>query len=319
MSSKIKVSIICNSYNHGPYIKDALDSFVMQKTNFQYEVLIHDDASTDNTADVIYEYEKMYPELIKPIYQSENKYSKGINIMKTYQLARMQGDYIALCEGDDYWTDTSKLQKQYDAMENHSELDICAHAATKIRASNGQKLDVIAPSSKQTIFDTGTVIAGGGGFVATNTLFYRRKLAFNEAKFRKFCPLDYSLQINGSLRGGMLYLPDNMAVYRALVPGSWTTRMGISSYSDKQSDKIKKMLDMVNQETCGRYDEIIKRAKLGVEFSSLELAGRYKEMRTGELKQLYDEKSFQWKAKSYIKEYAPFLLNFYRKVLEYKH
>ena len=76
---EIKVSVICNAYNHGPYIKDALDGFVSQQTNFKYEVLIHDDASTDNTADVIREYEKKYPELIKPIYQTENQYSKGIN------------------------------------------------------------------------------------------------------------------------------------------------------------------------------------------------------------------------------------------------
>lgn len=109
------------------YIKDALEGFVSQKTNFNYEVLIHDDASTDNTADIIREYERKYLELIKPIYQKENQYSKGVNITSTFHLPRLKGRYVALCEGDDYWTDSGKLQRQFDAMEAHPELDICAH------------------------------------------------------------------------------------------------------------------------------------------------------------------------------------------------
>ena len=110
---KVMVSVICNTYNHEKYIKSALDGFVMQKTNFEYEVLIHDDASTDSTADIIREYEKKYPDIIKPIYQSENQYSKKVPISKTYQYSRAKGKYIAICEGDDYWTDPFKLQKQF--------------------------------------------------------------------------------------------------------------------------------------------------------------------------------------------------------------
>jgi len=222
LKSTVAVSIICNAYNHGPYIRDALEGFVKQRTNFEYEVLIHDDASTDNTADVIREYEKKYPYIIKPIYQTENQYSKGVNITQVYHLPRMNGKYVALCEGDDYWTDPLKLQKQYDAMESHPNVDICAHAVTKMRAANGRKAGAVSPSKVETIFTISEVIAGGGGFVATNSLFYRRKLLENQPEFRRRCPLDYSLQIQGAMRGGMLYLPDNMAVYRVLVPESWT-------------------------------------------------------------------------------------------------
>lgn len=283
-----------------------------QQTNFKYEVLIHDDASTDCTADIIREYEKKYPELIKPFYQTENKYSKGVNITETYQLPRLKGQYVAFCEGDDYWTDSLKLQKQFDAMEMHPEIDICAHAASKVRASNGQILEEIARGDKKTVFSLEEVIAGGGGFVATNSLFYRRELLERQPDFRKYCPLDYSLQIQGSLRGGMLYLPDNMAVYRALVPGSWTTRMNNSKYTDVQRNRIKMMLDMVDQETYGKYNKTIKKAKLDVDFSSLELAGRYKELRSGELRTLYKQKPMKWKIKAYLKEYFPWLLQLYR-------
>ena len=119
MDSDIKISIICNAFNHARYIRDTLDGFVMQKTDFKFEILIHDDASTDETADIIREYEAKYPDLIKPIYQKENQYSKDVWITDVFQLRRSKGKYIALCEGDDYWTDPDKLQKQYDALESH--------------------------------------------------------------------------------------------------------------------------------------------------------------------------------------------------------
>ena len=99
------VSICCLTYNHAPYIRDAIEGFLMQKTNFPVEILIHDDASTDGTADIIREYETRYPDIIKPIYQTENQYSKGVKISREYQFSRARGKYIALCEGDDYWTD----------------------------------------------------------------------------------------------------------------------------------------------------------------------------------------------------------------------
>ena len=122
---KAKVSIICNAYNHEKYIRDALDGFLMQKTNFAFEILIHDDASTDSTADIIREYEAKYPDIVIPIYQAENQYSKGGGITEKFQFPRVNCDFVAICEGDDYWIDENKLQKQYDAMMAHPECDIC--------------------------------------------------------------------------------------------------------------------------------------------------------------------------------------------------
>ena len=313
---EIKVSVICNAYNHGPYIRDALEGFVSQKANFNYEVLIHDDASTDNTADIIREYEKNYPELIKPIYQIENQYSKGVNITKTFHLPRLKGKYVALCEGDDYWTDQEKLQKQYDAMEAHPELDICAHAVSKVQASNGRLICYIAPSDKEIVFSTEEVIAGGGGFVATNSLFYRRELLEEQPEFRKYCPIDYSLQIHGALRGGMLYLPDNMAVYRFLLPGSWTKRLANREYADAQRCKINRMLDMVDDETNKEYTEIIHRAKLESDFMYYQNADEYQKLHTGELRKLYNEQPMPWKLRIYIKEHFPWLLKLYRKCMK---
>ena len=123
-NEKPLVSICCITYNHAAYIRDCLEGFVMQQTNFPFEVLIHDDASTDGTADIIREYEAKFPDIIKPIYQTENQYSKGVNVgMQT--LFRAQGKYTAFCEGDDFWCDPQKLQRQFDFMESHPDYSAC--------------------------------------------------------------------------------------------------------------------------------------------------------------------------------------------------
>ena len=120
------VSICCITYNQEAYIRDALDGFIKQKTNFQWELLIHDDASTDRTAEIIREYAKRYPDRIFPILQTENQYSQGLtNISGTFNFPRARGKYIAMCEGDDYWTDETKLQRQVDFMEAHPGCSLC--------------------------------------------------------------------------------------------------------------------------------------------------------------------------------------------------
>lgn len=124
----ILVSIDCSTYNHEQYISQALNGFLKQKTNFHFEIIVHDDASTDNTAKIIKKYQSQFPYLFRCIYQSENQYSKNEkNIWGdiTFPLAR--GKYIALCEGDDYWTDPFKLQKQVDFLENNKDYSICFH------------------------------------------------------------------------------------------------------------------------------------------------------------------------------------------------
>ena len=120
------VSVCCITYNHAKYIRDAIEGFLNQKTTFLFEILIHDDASTDNTAQIIREYELQYPQLIFPIYQKENQFSKGnSNNTLKFNVPRARGKYIALCEGDDYWTDPNKLQKQVNFLETNPDYSLC--------------------------------------------------------------------------------------------------------------------------------------------------------------------------------------------------
>jgi glycosyltransferase involved in cell wall biosynthesis len=121
------VSIVCLTYNHERYIAQAIEGFVMQKTDFDYEIIIHDDASQDGTAEIIKKYENKYPQLIKPIYQKENQASKERGRVTRLAFAEAQGKYIALCEGDDYWTDPLKLQKQVDFLEENPEYTLTCH------------------------------------------------------------------------------------------------------------------------------------------------------------------------------------------------
>lgn len=123
----LMVSIRCMVYNHEPYLRDCLDGFVMQKTNFRFEAIVHDDASTDGSAIIIREYAEKYPEIIKPIYETENQYSKHDGSLRRIMNEHTHGKYIAFCEGDDYWTDSSKLQKQVDFLKSHVQYSMCFH------------------------------------------------------------------------------------------------------------------------------------------------------------------------------------------------
>ena len=123
--NELMVTIRCLTYNHEPYIRQCLDGFVMQKTNFRFEAIVHDDASTDGTAAIVREYAEKYPDIIKPIFETENQYSKKDGSIRRIMNEHTHGKYIAMCEGDDYWIDPLKLQKQVDFLEANPEYGMC--------------------------------------------------------------------------------------------------------------------------------------------------------------------------------------------------
>jgi glycosyltransferase involved in cell wall biosynthesis len=127
------LSVVCNFYNHAKFASEAIESFLMQKTNFEYELLLLDDFSKDGTDEIIRYYEKKFPDKIRAIYNKENQGSKGVNNWIKYQFPRAKGKYIALCDGDDYWTDQFKLQKQVDFLEQNSK---CSYIFTNKKILN---------------------------------------------------------------------------------------------------------------------------------------------------------------------------------------
>ena len=118
------VSILCITFNHANFIRNTLEGFLIQKTNFPIEIIIYDDASQDGAQMIIKEYEAHFPSIIKPIYQGENQYSKNVDVGKDFIFPNIKSKYIAICEGDDYWTDPLKLQKQVDFLEKNEEFGL---------------------------------------------------------------------------------------------------------------------------------------------------------------------------------------------------
>ncbi|WP_084456868.1 glycosyltransferase [Desulfogranum mediterraneum] len=219
------VSINCITFNHEKYIRDALDGFLIQKTDFPLEILIHDDASTDKTADIIREYEKRYPSIIKPIYQTVNQYSQGKKC-SLFNFERAKGEYSAVCEGDDCWFDSLKLQRQIQAMVDYSDCEISFHSAVaKFEDGPRKNRKVSEHSDRQKIFSIEKVIDCGGSFMPTASIIVRNKCLDKIFDFfDKYNPPvgDSVIQILGALSGGALFLPHCMVVYRMRVPGSWS-------------------------------------------------------------------------------------------------
>lgn len=259
---EIMVSILTTAYNHAPYIAQALDSFLMQKANFAFEVIVHDDASMDETADIIREYAEKYPDIIKPVFQTENQFSKGINI---YDLMSplVRGKYTAQCEGDDYWCDERKLQKQVDYMEEHPECSFCFCNSYNVDL-NSNILKEVSPVKESCVLSSREMIAKPEIYLATAGTMYRTKdwkefpseLLAGEAG-------DVPLRNFLMLRGNAYGFADYMVCYRVMVPGSWSDRYSRDAKKNLEKFAEKNLLYLnyykrFDEYTNGRFhDELL--------------------------------------------------------------
>lgn len=221
-NSEIVVSISCITFNHRPYIEECIEGFLMQQCNFKFEVLIHDDASIDGTQELIKDYALKYPDIIKPILQKENQYSKGVRGMsRTFNYPRAKGKYIALCEGDDYWTDPLKLQKQVEFLEENPDYGLVFtdsdiyHQEKKIWKHNvyNNMLDR-SIHSKDELFN---LIIHGNYRIPTATLVFNAQLLNNIPKNKmSFLMGDTPMLLDLSQITCFKYLKGSTAVYRLL-------------------------------------------------------------------------------------------------------
>ena len=207
------VSIICPTYNHESYIRECLEGFVSQITSFDIEIIVHDDASTDKTVDIIKEYESKYPHLFKNVYQTENQFSKDISSVSRIMFAKAKGKYIALCEGDDYWIDSFKLQKQIDFLENNLNFSLCFTNFETLKNSN------YTFNSKRTelnrVYKISDLIINNP--FATSTAVFRSKYTKITPDFFNSLPildLAFYLQILKQSKSYAFVLADVTSVYR---------------------------------------------------------------------------------------------------------
>lgn len=219
MQSKgMVVSVACITYNHAPYIRQCLEGFLMQKTNFPIEIIVHDDASTDGTDDIIREYALKYPELFKVILQEENQYSKGVDVLSLV-FERSAGKYIALCEGDDYWTDPLKLQKQVDYLEENVDFVMCSHCCDIFRDGTIHRYKATNdPFLQYSIQD---LITGDWFFQTLSVVFRRETMNLSDLRRYKLCT-DQHLVYELLRHGPGVRMNAAMGVYRVHNKGVWS-------------------------------------------------------------------------------------------------
>ena len=205
------VSVVVITYNHEPYIKECLDGIISQKTDFPIEILVNDDCSTDNTSSIIKEYELKYPILFRCIYQTENQYSKGVHPWFDILFPTAKGKYIALCEGDDYWTDPYKLQKQVGFMETNPDLVAIYHNAFQ---KIGEYRNLFITPNNTAHYISNKELLVEWKIPTASLLFKKENLNNNAYNLRQYINSDYALELFLKSQGKLYYDDSIMSVYR---------------------------------------------------------------------------------------------------------
>lgn len=255
------VSVCIMTYQHVKYIKECLDGVLKQETDFDFEILLGEDDSTDGTREICIEYAKMYPEKIKLYlhHRDNNIFIDGLPSGRfnfIYNLLNAKGKYIAICEGDDYWIDSKKLQKQVDFLESNSDYSMVCHSSNEIDAE-GNAFKVATRSDD--VIDLPTVL-GQGWFIRTASILFRREALPTQLPkffFNSFSG-DYILQVIVLKNGNCKYLPEVMSAYRRHDGGVSQT---IPSIQIKRWIKKLTLLDQLDTYTNLKYTKEIKRQK----------------------------------------------------------
>lgn len=264
------VSIICITYNHEKFIRTALNSFLMQKTIFEYEILVHDDASTDNTAKILKEYEAKYPNLFKVIYQKVNQFQNGKSPISIL-LEKAKGKYLAFCEGDDYWVDSKKLQKQIDFLENNPEYSAVYHNVFIVNENN-EFFDDICARKCFPLYSTYTLerykaipgILNGqlGTLVCVN--FWNNFTDSDKFEYIK-CKSNGDVKINLILNniGSIKFMENIMGCYRRTYIGdSYNSRTKYKDVSQKRYNDIYSLIIMVENIFNINIDQSLRKKSL---------------------------------------------------------
>lgn len=255
-NNNIKVSVLCLVFNHKDFLRKCLDGFVNQITNFEYEIIIHDDCSTDGSIEIIKEYENKYSN-ITAIYEKENQYSQGVEIVKDILYPCIKGKYIAFCEGDDYWNDCNKLQKQFDYMESHLECSLCVHNTIKKDLLNLEKDTLFNDWNHYHVLDEKDVFLDWK--VHTSSYFFR----YDSFGYEFYLPYvwcgDYAMLLYAFTRGYIIALPDVMSVYNS------NNKSGITYNLRKIENRISRnqercnFLESFNKYTQGKYELFVNK------------------------------------------------------------
>ena len=243
------VTVAVIAYNHGNYIAESLDGILMQKTDFPFEIVAYDDFSTDNTADILKEYAKKYPTIIRLMLQKENLYSQDVRV-EIIVFENSLGKYIATNDGDDYWIDPHKLQIQLDEMRKIENCQLSFHSAIDKWEDKSKRDGVTTKQANgNKLFTTSEIIAGGGEFCPTASVIVAKEVVEDLPEWVRKAPyVDYFVQILGSVKGGALYIDRPMSVYRVNRIGSWTSMAFDLKKKEEEFKKI--IITMDDMDRC---------------------------------------------------------------------
>ncbi|MBQ7637847.1 MAG: glycosyltransferase [Clostridia bacterium] len=242
--------MVCLCYNHADTVAGAIESVLSQKTDFPFELIVHDDCSTDGTADTVRRYAEKYPDVIVPVLQSENR-MKSCNIAETYIAPLLRGRFVAICEGDDYWLSPDKLQKQTEVMLGDPGITMCFHAVMQLDSLGRQT--PFRPVKGSSFVPSPIIVKRGGMFCPSVSLMVRRDIADMWPDFRRLADVyDYPLQVLSAAEGKVYYIDEIMAVYRFAHRGSWTASMSVSNDFTHIENEIK-WLSLFNERYNGRF------------------------------------------------------------------
>lgn len=252
--SEIMVTVLCVTYNHKDYIARCIDGIISQKTQYKFELIVHDDASTDGTTEIIKEYEKKYPEIIRGIYENENQYSKGIDIVERFLLPKVKGRFVANCDGDDEWIDPYKMQKQVDFMLDHPNVLACTTNALVKDCRTNEEYNYCNWKRSKYV-SVNDVLWGEKAIIKPSTWIIRAKpLIQSKDEISKLGGYtDAPLQLWMLASGKVYYMKDVTIMYRLYVPGSWS-----STSTDSYEDKLLR-IERFNELTEYRYCKKIRR------------------------------------------------------------
>lgn len=220
VSEECMVSIKMITYNHEPYIAQAIEGVVMQKTTFKIELIIGEDCSTDATRKICEEYAEKYPEIIRLLPSVKNL---GMINNGTRTLNAGTGKYIAICDGDDYWTDPYKLQKQIEFLEANPDYAICFHRVYELETDKDPVLSNLNVSEQEETYTIEDLAKGN--FIHTPSVVFRNKLFGQFPVWFHDSPVgDYPLYMLNAKHGKIKYFPQAMAVYRRHTGGMWSVQ-----------------------------------------------------------------------------------------------
>lgn len=317
MKDDIVVSIICCCYNQKEYIKSCLEGFISQKTNFKYEVLIHDDASDDGTIELLEEYQIRFPDIITLFKEEHNRYNEPhISYAYEFGLLHAKGKYVAICEGDDCWINPNKLQIEIDYLESNTS---CGLVYTDAIAYNVSKQKFIKNTIAYKCEDLSTLLAGNG--IPTATVCFRKSLGigyFEEVKpwLKGWKMGDYPLWLWISERNGIKYIPDITTCYRELEESASHTKDKDKRLAfEKSIYDIRKFFLMRGSVPENKVDDYYLRYR----YARYELEQGYTQMKAREMREYINKSKVSSNKLSvvYVASLSKWLFNIYIKALKF--